>query len=129
MSEIEEVARKYIGVPFRHQGRTKDALDCAGLIILIAHDEGISDFDFTNYRMQPDSVVMRKYLNQNLDRIFTLEPGCILYMSFFKNPQHLAIYTSSNTIIHAASVFGGVVEHSFDKYWISKVKEIYKYRR
>lgn len=129
MNNIELAARKYIGVPFRHQGRTKDALDCAGLIICVAHDENISDFDFTNYRMQPDAILMRKYLNDNLDRIFKLEPGCILYMSFYKNPQHLAIYTSNNTIIHAASLYGKVVEHTFSKFWYTKVKEIYKYRR
>lgn len=129
--DIEIAARNYIGTPFRHQGRTKWGLDCVGLIIKVAHDLNITDFDYTNYTEIPDSKEMRYYLNKYMFRIPTnmQQAGDIFYMSFTKTPQHLAIYTSTNTIIHSASVFKGVIEQSFSKYWKSKTKEIYRFRR
>jgi len=140
--EIENTARKYLRVRFKHQGRipniplekgpdgiVKGYLDCAGLVIKVAHDLKKSEFDFTNYRLNPDTVTMRKYLNSNMDRIEEKEVGCVFYMAFHKHPQHLAIYTSKDTIIHAASLYGKVVEHRLDDFWTSKIKEIYKYRR
>ena len=128
--DIEYIARQYVGVPFKHQGRTIHGLDCVGLIIRIAHDLGISDFDYLNYGRDPKPEVMRKYLRSLLDRvgIAKQEPGDILYMSFLKHPQHLAIYTSNDTIIHAAYIFKKVVEQRFDTYWKQRVTEVYRYR-
>lgn len=130
MSDIEDAARKYIKTRFKHQGRSIDGMDCVGLIIAVAHDLNITDFDFTNYKVIPDSKLMRQYLGEHLDKIpiWYRKPGDIFYMSFYQHPQHLAIYTG-NTIIHAASLFGGVVEHSLDTFWNQRIREVYRYRR
>jgi len=130
--DIENAARKYLGVPWKHQGRNEYGLDCVGLGILVAHDLQYTNFDFTNYKMDPDPIIMRYYLNQNLVRVRHFKfrkAGDFFYMCFYKHPQHLAIYTSDNTIIHSAAIFGGVVEHSLDDYWKNRIKEVYRFRR
>ena len=44
MTEIE-IVNKYLGIPYKHQGRGRDGLDCYGLLIAIFADLGIKIFD------------------------------------------------------------------------------------
>jgi cell wall-associated NlpC family hydrolase len=48
-TDIVAAARTYLGVPWRHQGRTRAGLDCAGLIVMVARDLALSDYDSTAY--------------------------------------------------------------------------------
>lgn len=41
----EQVINKYLGVPFQHQGRTMEGMDCYGLIIAVYADLGHKLFD------------------------------------------------------------------------------------
>ena len=41
-SKIEQIACKYLGVPYRHGGRDLNGLDCLGLIHLFYRDCGIA---------------------------------------------------------------------------------------
>jgi hypothetical protein len=53
--QIIEIANSYIGIPYRHQGRSKVVgMDCAGLVICVAHDVGISTFDTSSYSRRPN---------------------------------------------------------------------------
>ncbi len=37
---LEDAARKYLGTPFRHQGRTIYGMDCLGLVLTSLKDSG-----------------------------------------------------------------------------------------
>lgn len=120
-------AREYLGVKWHHQGRNHAGIDCAGLVICVAHDLGISNFDVTGYDRTPSGQKMRIMLDANMDRVKDYEPGDVLFMCFEKEPQHLAIVTDLG-IIHALAQTRCVVEHRLDSVWKSRVVGAYAYR-
>lgn len=54
-SRIVEAARGWVGLRFRHQGRTKLGVDCVGLTIMVGKELGIvpPGFDYTEYPRRP----------------------------------------------------------------------------
>jgi|WetSurSiteA1Bulk_404760.scaffolds.fasta_scaffold12247_3 cell wall-associated NlpC family hydrolase len=122
-------ARSFVGSPFKHQGRTKNGIDCIGLIIIPLNELGFFSYDNKNYKRYGfgDGLieVIKKYCYE-LDSPYKLEKGDILLYSNGRS-QHLAIYTG-NSIIHANNKIGKVVEHSLDNYWITNISKAFRYR-
>ena len=125
-AEIIQAARAYLGTPYAHQGRTKFGLDCIGLIIRVAHDLGLSDYDESHYSRVPSGRRMQRLLSENCEKIpikaATL--GDLLHIAFETQPQHVAILTDRG-MIHADSRHG-VVEHRIDIEWLEKVRGAYR---
>jgi cell wall-associated NlpC family hydrolase len=125
---IVETARTWLGTPFHHQGRVKGAgVDCIGLVIGVARELGIwaPDFDYRDYGRQPNNGVLLREISKHCEPC-TMEEGCILLMRWFKEPQHVAIYTGG-TIIHSAETFGKVVEHGYDRKWAKRTVHAFRY--
>lgn len=122
-------ARKLIGTRFIHTGRNEHGLDCAGLVIKVAHALGLSAFDFTCYTRHPDGFTMRMLCDEHMERADDTQPGNVALIRFFKQPQHLGIigdypvpgYVS---LIHAHKA--GVVEHILDQAWRQRIVQIYR---
>ena len=121
-------ARSWLGTPYQHQARCKGAgVDCAGLIIGVAHALGASLYDTTAYGRQPLGDLLLKLLQQHArpaghDWLL----GQIVLMRFAAEPQHLGILAagaSSNglNLIHAYGHAGQVVEHRLSMLWHSRV--------
>ena len=53
-AEIVTAARGWIGVPWRHQGRSRAGVDCVGLVVVVCQGLGLSDYDSTVYGRDPD---------------------------------------------------------------------------
>jgi cell wall-associated NlpC family hydrolase len=125
--QIITEARKFLGARWQHQGRTPTAIDCAGLIIKVAHNLGITDFDETNYARRPDSLRLMELLNQHAVKTKSHgQPGDILLLSFQGAAQHLAIMTDIG-MIHAYAAARKVVEHAVNEQWRSRIVDIYQY--
>lgn len=119
---ITRLARSYIGVPYRHQGRTRKALDCWGLLFAVATDAGIL----------PDSLNVPADYGpmSNVE----LRAGVARYCTPTKAPGdgvlalirwpgtnyagHLGLLTVDGTIIHAYSMEAKVVEMGFRGAWV-----------
>jgi cell wall-associated NlpC family hydrolase len=43
------IINKYLGIPFKHRGRSMDALDCYGLVKNVYQDLGYELFDIEDY--------------------------------------------------------------------------------
>lgn len=133
-ADIVVKAREYLGTPWQHQGRRKGlGVDCAGLIICVAHELGLSEFDVTDYGRTPNPQRMGELLDAHMDRVFVsqAEPGDVLWMAFDADPQHLAIVTDIG-IIHALSNLSGgisrVAEHRLNYTWRQRIRRAYRYR-
>ena len=132
-TDILRAARAYLGVRFRHQGRTAAGLDCAGLIILVARDLGLFDLDFTAYGHAPDGKTLHRLLSQYLDAV---EPrdmrlGDVVLMAFQPAPQHLGILGDGArpfSLIHAYAQARMVIEHRLDDEWMGRIRNIYRFR-
>jgi hypothetical protein len=123
-SQIVAAARRYAGVPFVHQGRTEWGLDCAGLWIRVAHDLGVTDFDFTNYLREPDGETFDRLMAEHCRRVPVAEAreGDAILMTYAQAPQHLAVITEvygpdSFRIIHARAE-RKVEEHDCGGRWM-----------
>lgn len=126
-ADVVATARGYLGVRWHHQGRSVAGMDCAGLVVRVAHDLGLSDFDSADYGRLPLGQKMREIMDANMDRVTAYQPGDVLLMRFETEPQHLAIVTDYG-IIHALAQSRKVVEHRLDDVWASRIVAAYKFR-
>ena len=126
-SQVIDEARRYLGVPFRHRGRSIAGLDCAGLIIIVYRKLGLmpNDFEETLYNKMPSIGLVEKTLSQFCTKKETAEPGDILMLSFLDNPCHMAFYTGE-TIIHAYNPRSKVVEEACCQKWQNRLTGIYE---
>ena len=121
-------AREYVGVKYKHMGRTEKGLDCIGLFARVAMDFGLPVKDNDTYTKSPDSIEMEKGLLEHMEpvRKDQLFPGAIIWIRFLRYPQHVALVTENGTIIHAYERAGGVVEHNLTRPWIRRISKAYK---
>lgn len=115
-SAREEVQLK---TKWRHQGRQAgSALDCVGLLYVVAWRNGLNAVDIRNYSMRPGSKALYETLKKYADQIDTnapRQPGDILVVSINgEDPQHTALWTGEGTVIHSSAKHRKVVEHRFD---------------
>lgn len=131
-TEIVERARLYLETPFEHQGRLLGVgVDCAGLVIKVAHDLGLSAFDIDGYSDQPDEATFRATLREQMDPILLreLQPGDVITFHFGKE-RHMGIVSAVEPVrlIHAWSKVGKVAEHPVDPAMWLRVRGAYRYR-
>ena len=119
--DIIAAARSAVGTPFKHQGRMPSvALDCAGLALYVAAENGVDTIDHEGYPREPFGGLLEAAIDEQpgLERVFD--------MRFSVGPQHLAIFTG-NTLIHAYAVAATVCEHDFTPKWAARVVAIYRF--
>lgn len=131
--DIVEEARTWIGVRWQHQGRTRHGIDCAGLIVKVAHKFELSDFDVSNYPRSPKGYDFLKYFDEHMDRmkIDDYTPGHVVVLRDSIYPCHVAIIADrygEPSIIHSHAVYGAVREEEFSKEWQDKRLRIYSYK-
>ena len=104
-SAIVAQARRWLGTPFRHQGRGVHGLDCAGLLVVVATALGIPVVDDLTYRRIPDTARLKAVLLANL-KPKPLAQRAVGDALLFKDPvrpghmYHLGIQTDVG-FIHA----------------------------
>lgn len=131
--DICEYSKKFLGVPFRHQGRTEFGLDCAGLIVKIAKDCKLYEkelVDIKGYAKVPDGESLRNALLKGTakEKAFSeIKEADIILMSFMREPQHLALYLGNGKIIHAYQGAGKVVIHDLDSKWSNRIVSVFQF--
>ena len=126
-AEILQEARKYLGVRFRHQGRSDQGLDCLGLVLVVINKVYGRDLEFTGYPKQPDARELRRNLNQELERIPVGQgiPGDVALLTYGGETTHLGFITDVG-IIHATALYRKVVEHSLAGSWDNAIVAVYR---
>lgn len=119
-------ARSYVGVPFRHQGRTRHGVDCIGLVVCAARDIGLTLADRTDYPRDPNGLLPLEMARQ-FAPVESPQAGDILLMRFRGEPQHVAILAGA-TLIHGYASIGRVVEHGLDAKWRRRIVATYRLR-
>lgn len=102
-------ARSYIGVPWKHQGRSRAGLDCIGLIILAGRDIGIAVPLVANYGPIQAYWQMKPYLADFCQRIGQAELGAIAVYRTSAS-LHVAICAEADRIVQALNTVGRVEE-------------------
>jgi len=120
-------ARQWVGVPFLHQGRTRNGCDCLGFIAGVLGEIGSTLFLEhlpTNYGRNPQALLidgLTALVEQHV-----LQAGVLLLiewpMSAF--PSHAAIYTGES-IVHAYEAAGKVIETGYRAPWPARTVSVW----
>jgi cell wall-associated NlpC family hydrolase len=123
--DIVVEARKWLGAPYRHQGRDVRGIDCVGLPIIIARTLGLlpKDFDTSVYGRLPTSDIIDR-LSSVCAQSTEVKVGSIIVIAWSKIAAHTAIYTGES-MIHAYESVGKVVEHGYRGRWVRMTHSIW----
>lgn len=120
-ANIIAAARRWIGTPWRHQGRSASGVDCVGLLVMIARELGLSVKDETGYRRRQDGRRLFDILSRELQlsAITNWKNGDIGLFKECGFPVHvgfLAREDTTETVIHAHARRRQVVEEPLAVY-------------
>lgn len=119
-------ARSWLGVPFRHQGRTRSGTDCGGLLGAVAigarsvdAEWWAQEFDphFAGYGRHTVSGSLRSVCDRFMSAVPLPQaaPGDAVLLRIGPEQEHVGILADyahgGLSIVHALSTVGRVVEH------------------
>lgn len=119
---VVEAARSWISVRWRHQGRTRDGIDCVGLVVVVCRDLAIWDYDVAGYPREPDGSFMSHFFAAGGVRIPLLQaaPGDLILFRDSIYACHVGFVASSPfglTLIHAHTSRRCVLEEPLAGEW------------
>jgi cell wall-associated NlpC family hydrolase len=118
-ADLVQAARGYLGVPWKHLGRTRAGVDCIGLIMLAARDIGMDIADTEAYQRAPQGQRLLAGLLLYGSRVRQAEPGDVLVLRMGVYAGHVGIATMHSVyrvpgILHAYAPRRHVVEQPMD---------------
>lgn len=135
--DIAREARKLKGTPWHHQGRVPGVgIDCVGTILLPPRALGLTDFEFVDYKRQPDPsslwAALRELENINLIRkipVFEAVPWDFVVMRADDDPTHFAWLTETgilHTRLRRTGKESKCVEHRMNQAMRDKIIAAYR---
>ena len=124
-------ARSYLGCPWRHQGRTREGVDCVGLPVVCAATVRGLDIPTPDYSATTSDETMllgcQKYLQPVVKA--DAQPGDIVVLGFGKQ-RHMGILGNypygGLSLIHAYRPNGKVVEMRLDDAWRRCILSVFR---
>lgn len=131
--DIVAEARAWLDTPWRHQGRTREhGIDCAGLVVKVAHGLDLSAYDTTNYQRnaRDDAFVCHFRENMIEKPVRDRQPGDVLLFRDHVFSCHSGIMTMKKGkphFIHAYARYRKVTEQPLDEEWINKLTYCFQF--
>jgi len=150
MSRLADAARAYIGTRFKHRGRSRRGIDCAGLVKVAYADCGVDLPDYLLYGREPHRDGLTARITAALGepvhvapvQMDQLQDGDVIVLRYEVEPHHVAIVSerdyagqSVRTLIHAdgwgpqvpgASSPGSVHEHRLHPSFLNQITHVYR---
>lgn len=134
--QIVAAARQYLGVPWRHQGRTKFGIDCGGLIILVGRELRLmpATYDEIDYSRRPDGWSFLEAFGKVMDEkpLTEAKVGDALIFIDGPYPCHTGILTEKHGVPHFIHAYAGLkktIEQPYLQAWIDKTTHCFAYRQ
>jgi hypothetical protein len=129
---IVQTARQWKGVKWRHQGRSRLGIDCAGLIACVAAELNEFHHDVTNYPRRSHSTTFlahfKAHMNEKrVDRLYIGDVGIFAEPRF---PCHCGIISEKYGVfylIHAHISRRKVVEERLAPFWLDKLTNVFEF--
>lgn len=138
MTKLIAAARRYLGVRFRHRGRSINGLDCPGPVKAAYADCGVDLPDFRLYGPEPHNDGLVKYITAALGEPVAVAPvsqdhlqlGDVIVLRFEIHPHHVALVTDyplgGFAMLHADGHTGRVIEHRLADKHISHITHVFR---
>ncbi len=101
--QIIKTARKYIDVPWEHQGRSYFGVDCLGLLVLVAKELKFNPIDVIDYSMfYNPKLLIKGFLNNGCRKIAISNAvsGDMVLINVGKAPMHVGILSWKDNVRH-----------------------------
>jgi len=126
-------ARGWLGVPWRHQGRSRSGIDCVGLVVCVAHALDLSDYDSTGYSRRAQGQGFVEHFRGNMDGVAIRDarPGDVLVFADQAYPCHCGFLTERlghPHLLHAHATRRQVIEEPYAGEWPAKIKFAFRFR-
>lgn len=118
---------EYIGIPFKYGGRTKQNLDCYGLVMLLYKEL---------HNIELPDVVSPEYLETIAELVSTelvkwqpceLKEGALLVFSIRGYGAHVGYYLGGDKMIHTWEKTNGVTIERLSHSWQHRLLGTYEY--
>jgi cell wall-associated NlpC family hydrolase len=125
---------KYLGIPYRHRGRTMDGLDCWGFLKLVYADLGFTLFDIEDLQYSKVwGLKGRDYFKENYAndwiRVDDPEPlDGILFVNSRGIANHAGVVLENRRFIHCCRQ-GVIVSRLDDVSWKQKTEGFYRLKK
>jgi cell wall-associated NlpC family hydrolase len=126
-------ARSLVGVPFKHRGRSRDGIDCVGLVQVCLQAVGRETQDDLTYPRipVPGLPALRDALIRHFgEPVKTLAPGDVVAMRWTGDLSHVAIVGDypygGLSVIHALALDRRVVETRLADPWPRRIAGIWR---
>lgn len=128
----KDIINKYLGVPYLHQGRSMQGLDCYGLVILIYADLGIKVFDIDeDYTMDWSWKNKNNFIEDVCKSWQEVKIPDIFDVITFKNNKgimnHAGIMLDNERFINTCSA-GTIVSKLDHPLWLKRFKGFYRHK-
>lgn len=127
-------AANFSEIPFREKGRTREGVDCWGLVRLVLDEHfGYDDLpDYCDaYSSKEDkegiSNAVRVGLLRGWEKVETPAEGTLVILRLVGRPWHCALMLDSLHMIHALEGVGTVVERIDTMLWRNRIEGMYRY--
>lgn len=125
-------ARSWLGVPWRHQGRSRAGVDCVGLLVCVARALGLSDYDCTGYSRRPQGQGFVSHFRAVLDPLPLPEAssGDVLVFADGRYPCHCGFLSHRHGVphlLHAHALRRKVIEEPYAGEWPGKIKFAFRF--
>ncbi len=112
-------ARSYVGVPWRHLGRSRTGVDCIGLVLLAAAEVGMDLLDPAPYAREPQGTRLLDGILAHATRVADAAPGDVLLFRLGLYGGHVGIASAHPAwgvaaCLHAYAPRRQVVEQPMD---------------
>lgn len=131
-ADVVAEARAWIGTRYRHQGRSREGVDCIGLPVCVRAGLGLPAMDASGYARQTTDSEMLSYCRANMVEVdrSAIAPGDLL-VQVNGMVRHMAIVADylhgGLSIVHAWLPARRVVEQRLDENFMKAVRGCFRF--
>lgn len=124
---------KYIGLPYKDNGRDTKGIDCWGLARLYYKQE--LDIDLPSYSTEYNgetSENIKELITQHKESwvcVDTPEVGDLVLFNIYGEPTHIGVYVGDNKFLHSRDGKDSVIESLSSQQWEKRIAGFYKYSK
>ena len=122
---------KYIGLPYKENGRDETGLDCWGLARLFYKNElNISLPSYSELYNGSSDITLPQtvnYYKDNWTKVESPKSGDLCVFNILGEPSHIGIYIGENKFLHSREGKDSVIDRLDSSQWIRRLEGFYRY--